>query len=179
MDADPEGVHHSLLAQVQHYANCNLFPGQEARSTILHCMQSRLFSVAGSFPVSARPVRGPQQPSSAREQNVETADSGWKLVLLSLDFLTSLGMFKVAAGNDNLTTCTPAGWESSLAQMWCSGSAARLWLWTRDKKHCRLELSALNVLIFHVGISSLKKYISPGKNKKSILTTPPPHLCIR
>lgn len=56
MDADPERVHHSLLAQVQHYANCNLFPGQEARSTILHCMQSRLFSVAGSFPVSARPV---------------------------------------------------------------------------------------------------------------------------
>lgn len=124
MDADPERVHHSLLAQVQHYANCNLFPGQEARSTILHCMQSRLFSVAGSFPVSAWPVWGPQQLSSAREQNVETADSGWKLMLLSLDFLISPGMFKVAAGNDTLTTWDPARWESSSAQMWCSESAA-------------------------------------------------------
>lgn len=46
MDADPERVHHSLLAQVQDYANCNLFPEQEARNTILHCMQARLLSIA-------------------------------------------------------------------------------------------------------------------------------------
>lgn len=31
MDADPVRVHHSLLAQVQDYANCNLFAGQESK----------------------------------------------------------------------------------------------------------------------------------------------------
>lgn len=90
MDADPERVHNSLLAQVQDYANCNLFPGQESRSTTLHCMQSRLVSVAGSFPVCAGPVWGSQQPSRAREQRVEMAGSGWKSILLSLDLRLGL-----------------------------------------------------------------------------------------
>lgn len=39
---------------------------------------------------------------------MKTAYSGWRLMLLSLDFLTSLVTFKVAAGDDILTT--QQGW---------------------------------------------------------------------
>lgn len=49
-------------------------------------------------------------------------------MLLSVDFLTSLVMFKVAAGNDVFSTCTSAGWASSSAQVRYSGSAVGLWL---------------------------------------------------
>lgn len=57
-----ERVHHSLLAQVEDYANCNLFSGQEARRTILHCMQSRLVSVAGSFQSVQGQLQGLSSP---------------------------------------------------------------------------------------------------------------------
>lgn len=53
--------------------------------------------------------------SSARQQNMGTADSGWKLMLLNLDFLISFVMFKMAAENYILTTCTPAELGSSSA----------------------------------------------------------------
>lgn len=80
MDANPARVHQSLLAQVQDYVNCNLFPGQEARSSVLHCMQSKLVNVAGAFPGCARPVGGSGQPSLGvpGKQGVETADCSWK-----------------------------------------------------------------------------------------------------
>lgn len=152
MDADPERVLHSLLAQVQDYANCKLFPEQQARSTILHCMQARLLSIAGSLPICAGPVWGSQETSRAREQGVETGDSGWKSVLIRLDLQLAL----VAVGNGIFTPWSLAAWESSLAQIWCNGSTAGLWLWIGNKEHCSLELSPLNFLIFHVIISCLR-----------------------
>jgi len=39
MDAEPERVHHTLLAQVPEYANCNLFTGQEGKEHV-HAVQT-------------------------------------------------------------------------------------------------------------------------------------------
>lgn len=60
--------------------------GRKARNAILHCMQSRLVSVAGSFPVCGASSRvSATHLSSAPEKSVETAEMGWKLMFLSLD----------------------------------------------------------------------------------------------